>query len=48
VGLPAMVRLVIEEMGEYLPATLPLRRAIESLIVQLARTRVLPALYENQ
>jgi hypothetical protein len=32
-GLPAMVRLVIEEMGEYFPTTLPLMRAIESSIV---------------
>jgi len=33
-GLAAMVRLVIEKMGEYLPTTLPLRHAIESSILQ--------------
>ncbi len=27
-GLSSMMRLVIEEMGEYFPARLPLRRAI--------------------
>jgi len=33
-GLAAMVRLVIEEMCEYFPTALPLRRAIESSILQ--------------
>ena len=33
-GLAAMMRLVIEQMGEYFPPTLPLRRAIQHSIVQ--------------
>jgi hypothetical protein len=32
-SLAAMVRLVIEEMGEYFPTALALRRAIESSIL---------------
>src|ERR1700693_545709 len=46
-GLAAMVRLMIEEMGEYFPTALPLRRAIERSILQyFLEGGLLQSLYE--
>lgn len=46
-GLSAMMRLVIEEMGEYFPPRLPLRRAILHSIVQnFLESRLCQALHK--